>query len=66
MRTKGRPEIDIDRWINQARMYIEEFEEGIRAEVVMMLVDEHVCRTAFHSHQVYVPQKRRLTNRQQR
>ena len=32
--------VDIDRWINQARMYIEEFEEGRRAEVVMMLIDE--------------------------
>ena len=32
--------VEINRWINQARMYIEEFEVGRCAEVVMILVDE--------------------------
>ena len=31
---------DIDRWVNQARMYIEEFEEERQAVVIMMLVDQ--------------------------
>ena len=44
--------VDIDRWINQARMYIEEFEEGRRAEVVMMLVDEQQ-RDRLESHALF-------------
>ena len=34
--------VDIERWINQARMFVNDFDEGRRAEVVMMLVDEQL------------------------
>ena len=44
--------IDISRWISQACMYIEEFEEGKRAEVVMMLVDEQQ-RDRLESHALF-------------
>ena len=44
--------VDIDRWINQARMYIDEFEEGRRAEVIMMLVDEQQ-RDRLESHALF-------------
>ena len=43
--------VDIDRWINQVRMYIEEFEEGRRAEVIMMLLDEQQ-RDILESHPI--------------
>ena len=32
--------VDIERWVNQARLFVKDFDEGRRAEVVMMLVDE--------------------------
>ena len=44
--------VDIDRWINQARMYIDEFEEGRRAEVIIMLVDEQQ-RDRLESHALF-------------
>ena len=34
--------VDIERWINQARMIVDDFDEGRRAEVVMMLVNEQL------------------------
>ena len=41
--------VDIERWINQARMFFKDFDEGRRAEVVMMLVDEQL-RDRLKSH----------------
>ena len=41
--------VDIERWINQARMFVNDFDEGRRAEVVMMLVDEQL-RDRLESH----------------
>ena len=35
--------VDIERWVNQARLFVIDFDEGRRAEVVMMLVDEQQC-----------------------
>ena len=32
--------VDIERWVKQARLFVQDFDEGRRAEVVMMLVDE--------------------------
>ena len=29
-----------ERWVKQARLFVQDFDEGRRAEVVMMLVDE--------------------------
>ena len=41
--------LDIDKWINQARMYVEPLEENPRAEMLMMLVEE-TERTSLESH----------------
>ena len=32
--------VDIEKWLNQARMYIEPLEENHRKDMLMMLVDE--------------------------
>ena len=41
--------LDIDKWINQARMYVEPLEENRRAEMLMMLVEE-TERKSLESH----------------
>ena len=41
--------LDIERWINQARIFVNDFDEGRRAEVVMMLVNEQL-RDRLESH----------------
>ena len=33
---------DIDKWVNQARMYVEPLEEYRRVEMLLMLVDQNV------------------------
>ena len=32
--------VDTERWVNQSRLFVQDFNEGRRADVVMMLVDE--------------------------
>ena len=41
--------IDIDRWVNRARMFVQDFDEDRKAEVVMILVDEQQ-HDRFESH----------------
>ena len=41
--------VDIEIWVNQARLFVQDFDEGRRAEVVMMLVDE-LQRDRLESH----------------
>ena len=37
---KADSRVDIERWVKQARLFVQDFDEGRRAEVVMMSVDE--------------------------
>ena len=41
--------VDIDKWVNQARMYVEPLEEHRRVEMLLMLVDQNE-RTSLESH----------------
>ena len=41
--------VDIDKWVNQARMYVEPLEEHMREEMLLMLVDQNE-RTSLESH----------------
>ena len=41
--------LDIDKWINQARMYVEPLEENRRSEMLLMLVEE-TERTSLESY----------------
>ena len=41
--------VDIDKWVNQARMYVEPLEENRRVEMLLMLVDQNE-RTSLESH----------------
>ena len=41
--------VDIDKWVNQARMYVEPLEEHRRVEMLLMIVDQ-TERTSLESH----------------
>ena len=41
--------VDIDKWVNQARMYVDTLEEQRRVEMLMMLLDQ-TERTSSESH----------------